>query len=174
MCIEPVLTELSGETMSMKSANTSSEARVDISARGIWSRGQRAFLDVRVFDPLARRYQNQTLKSAYRSHEMEKKRSYNERILHVENGSFTPLVFSALGGMGAECSMFYKRLSGLISEKRKEKMSVVSTWLRTKLSFALLRSSLLCVRGTRSRYHKPMVVESDIQIDMVESVIREL
>ena len=75
VCIEPVLTELTGETMTMRSANISSEARVDISARGIWSRGQRAFFDVRVFDPLARRYQNQTLKSAYRSHELEEKKS---------------------------------------------------------------------------------------------------
>ena len=83
-------------------------------------------------------------------------------------------MFSALGGMGAECSMFYKRLSGLISEKRNEKMSVVATWLRTKLSFALLRSSLLCVRGTRSRYYKPNIAEHDVQIDMAESVIREI
>ena len=29
-----------------------------------------------------------------------KKREYNERILEVENGSFTPLVFGTNGGMG--------------------------------------------------------------------------
>ena len=43
--------------------------------------------------------------------EKEKKRQYNERVLEVEHGSFTPLVFSSNGGMGRECSTFYKRLS---------------------------------------------------------------
>ena len=31
--------------------NHSEEARSDISARGFWRRGQRAFFDIRVFDP---------------------------------------------------------------------------------------------------------------------------
>ena len=30
---------------------------------------------------------------------MEEKQKSNERILHVENGSFTPLVFSINGGI---------------------------------------------------------------------------
>ena len=42
VCIEPALTELSGETMAMKSANTSSEARVDISARGNLVKGSKS------------------------------------------------------------------------------------------------------------------------------------
>ena len=39
------------------------------------------------------------------------KRMYNERVLEVENATFTPLVFSVYGGMAQECSVFYKRLS---------------------------------------------------------------
>ena len=83
VCVEPPLNELTGETLELRSANTSSEARLDISARGVWAKGQRAFFDVRVIDPLARKYNGQTPAQCYRSNEKEKKRSYNERVLQV-------------------------------------------------------------------------------------------
>ena len=38
----------------------------------------------------------------YEINEKEKKRSYNRRVLEVEHETFTPLVFSATGGMGRE------------------------------------------------------------------------
>jgi hypothetical protein len=136
VCVEPTLVELTEEEMSNRTANTSPEARLDISARGVWARNQRAFFDVRVFNPNAQRFQNQTLKGAYIANEKEKKRSYSQRILEVENGTFTPLVFSVHGGMGEECKMFYKRLSSLLSEKRKEDLLSVNAWVRTKIRFA--------------------------------------
>ena len=69
--------------------------------------------------------------------------------MNVEQGTFTPLVFSATGGMRRECSMFFKKLSQPISIKRKEKLSVVTYGIRCKISFALLQSCLLCIRGSR-------------------------
>ena len=75
VCIEPELSTLSGETLIPKSANTSDEARLDISARGVWTTGQRAFFDVRVFNPFARRYSGITLSQPYRSNESEKNAS---------------------------------------------------------------------------------------------------
>ena len=172
VCVEPQLNELTGETLAYRTANSANEARLDISARGVWTRQQRAFFDVRVFDPFARRYHGQTLSQSYRVNEMEKKRGYNERVLQVENGTFTPLVFSAAGGMGNEASVFYKRLASLIADKRNEKQSAVSSWIRTKISFALLRSALLCIRGSRHRYYRPVIAESDIVLDNHESKIR--
>ena len=144
--IEPALQSLSGEEIK---GNQSDEARSDISARGFWIRGQRAFFDIRVFDPNAQRYQSKTLRKCYEINEQEKKREYSSRILKVEQGTFTPLVFSATGGMGRECSMFVKKLSQLISIKRKKELSVVTYGIRCKISFALLRSCLLCIRGSR-------------------------
>ena len=44
VAIEPVLEKLSGETFKCKSTITSDDARLDVSARGFWTRGQRAFL----------------------------------------------------------------------------------------------------------------------------------
>ena len=174
VCVEPALHELTGETMQNRTANTSSEARLDVSARGFWTNGQKAFFYIRVFDPLARKYKGQTLSQCYRTNEKEKKRAYNQRVLEVENGTFTPLVFSALGGMGTECTIFYKRLANMLAEKRNVKQSCASNWLHTKLSYALLRSALLCVRGSRHRYYKPTIAETDIELVMKESAIRSV
>ena len=77
-----------------------------------------AFFDVRVFNPNARRYVKQEPSKRYQINEKEKKRFYNERIMQVEQGTFTPLVISVTRGMGRESSKFYSRLSELISEKR--------------------------------------------------------
>ena len=48
-------------------------------------------------------------------------------------GSFTPLVMTALGGMGREASKFYSRLSESIAEKRKERYSVIKNWISRKI-----------------------------------------
>ena len=49
----------------------------------------------------------------------KKKKNYNERILEVEHGSFTPIVMSAYGGIGKEGNKFFNRLAELLAEKEK-------------------------------------------------------
>jgi len=51
----------------------------------------------------------------------------------VEHSTFTPLVFSATGGMAHEATIFYKRLSSLLSEKWKEPYALVLGWVRGHL-----------------------------------------
>ena len=148
--VEPMLTPLSGENFQYRTANTDRDARPDVAARGVWIRGSRAFCDVRVFNPLARTYRNQTLAAAHKTNENEKKRAYQERIRHVEHGSFTPLVFSCFGGMSIECLRFYNHLSDKLSEKRDISGSLARSWVRTKLCFSLLRTANLCIRGSKT------------------------
>ena len=105
------LCELSSETLVPKTANKSSEARLDISARGVWTTGQRAFFDVRVFNPFARRYSGLTLSQAYKTNESEKKRHYNDRMMSIEHRTFTPLVLNSSGGVAPECCVFYQKLA---------------------------------------------------------------
>ena len=88
--IEPSLTPLSGERLAYKTANLDNGARPDVAARGFWVRGQKAFADVRIFNPIAKQYSKQDLKSSHRKNEKEKKRTYNERINQIEHASFTP------------------------------------------------------------------------------------
>jgi len=90
--------------------------------------------------------------------------------LNVENSTFTPLVFSVFGGMGVECQMFFKRLCHLLSEKCGENISIVTAWVRTKILFALLHSTLMCIRGCRYRYINP-IANTSIALD-VDAKIR--
>ena len=53
---------------------------------------------------MAQRYGSHKLTKAYEINEREKNRLYNGRILQLEHGSFSPLVITALGGMGREAS----------------------------------------------------------------------
>ena len=111
---ESALQEVTGEVLH-RSANTQNEARLDISARSFWERGQRAFFDVRVFNPFARSHVNRKLESVFTSNEKEKKRSYNKRIIEIEHGTFTPLVFSSMGGCSKETEVFIKRLTSKVA-----------------------------------------------------------
>ena len=56
--------------------------------------------------------------------------------------------------MGKEASDFVHTLALKISEKDNEPYALVSSWLRTKLSFEILKSALLCVRGSRTPFRK--------------------
>lgn len=42
----------------------------------------------------------------------KKKKSYNDRIINIEHGAFTPLEMSANAKMGRESQTFYTKLSG--------------------------------------------------------------
>ncbi|CAH3188373.1 unnamed protein product, partial [Porites lobata] len=60
----------------------------------------------------------------FKEQEEEKKRKYQQRVLDVEMGSFTPLVF----GTNAE----------KLLEKNGESYHITITWIRTLLSFEIL------------------------------------
>ena len=90
------------------------------------------------------------LASCFTHHERQKKRAYEQRVVEVENGSFTPLIFSTMGRLA---SIFYSRLAMMLSEKRQQPFSSTMGWLRCQLSFSFLRSSILCIRGSRSSHH---------------------
>ena len=64
VAIEPHLTPVTGENLP-RSSNTGDDARLDVSARGFWQRGQRAFFDVRVFNPFAPSHLKQNLQKVF-------------------------------------------------------------------------------------------------------------
>ena len=152
MEIEPRLQPLDNERLHLRSAVTSSEARLDIKAGGFWSRGVTAFFDVRVTHVNSKCYQNKTTSEVFKEQEDEKKRKYQQRVLDVEMGSFTPLVFGTNGGMGNECQRFLKHLADKIAQKDSEPYNSVIAWLRTQITFELIRSVHACVRGSRTPF----------------------
>ena len=167
---EPHLQPLSGESMTLRSAITDDGARLDIRARGFWAAAQDAYFDVRVFHPNAPSNCSGSISVAYKKHEDIKKRAYGQRVREIEHGVFTPLVFSTTGGMGREATTFYKRLADKLAWKQQKPYSVVMSWLRCKLSFAAIRSSIMCIRGSRSSTHRP-VRDADITLATSEGFV---
>ena len=76
------------------------ESKPDIRARGVWRTGQNAYLDVRITNANADSQKNQSIAKILKKHVNEKKRNYNSRIMNIEHGTFTPLIFSKNGGVG--------------------------------------------------------------------------
>ena len=147
---EPLLQPLHGEekAFQFQTANKEEEARSDIRVTGFWSRLRRAFFDITAFSPYAPSNQQKPL-SLFRKSEKRKYREYGERIREVEHGDFTPLVFSTSGGMGPQAEMVIKRIGMQLAEQQNLTPSVTISWIRCRLSFAILRSSLVCLRGSR-------------------------
>ena len=138
--LEPSFLALNGDEQTMrKIAKMNDEIRLDICATSFWGSGQKAFFDVRFFEPIAQRYSKQTLKQGYSMNKTEKKRHYNTRIMEVDQGSFMPLVFTVARGIGGEGRAFYSQLTTLLS-------------FRNGIgNVSLLRSMLLCLRGSRQK-----------------------
>ena len=165
--VEPHLQPLSGEYLSGASANSQDGARLDVAMNGLWGgRYEKTYLDIRVFNPFAPSNRHSNLSTCYRKHENEKKREYEQRILNVEHASFSPIVMSCTGGFGRIATNTYKRLASLLAEKRNQAYGPTMCWLRCRLSFSLLRSSIMALRGSRSAsgraIHSPPPVDRAI------------
>ena len=88
VAIEPDLQPLTGEMLSHRTSNCEEGACLDVSAHGFWGdRHDRAFFDVRMFNPLASSNCRSSLNATYRRHETTKKRSYEQRVREIEHGS---------------------------------------------------------------------------------------
>ena len=107
--------------------------------------------DVRVLDSDAPSYRNIPPAQVLRKAEQEKKSKYNP-ICERRHSSFTPLCVTVDGLMGTEMSIFLKHLSDALSLKWERPYSTTLCWVKIKLSFALVRATGLCIRGSRTKW----------------------
>jgi len=63
-------------------------------------------------------------------------------VIDIEKSSFNPLVFTTTRVMAPKCNRVNKRLAEKKSEKCREPYASVITYIRIKLRFAPLRSTL--------------------------------
>ena len=104
-------------------------------------------------------------KQIYGIHENEKKRKYNSRVTEIEQATFTPLAFTTTGWMADECLRYHSRLAEQLSAKKQESYATTISWVRAKVSFAILRSALLCLRGWRTPARRKLdVKDRDLEI----------
>ena len=107
--------------------------------------------------------------ASYRKHENKKRRKYEQRVVEIEHSMFIPFVLAWTGGVGPAATLTLKRV-GNLGEKHNSPYSHVMGFLRTRLSFALLRSTLMCLRGTRSSKSQPFNLHRDtVTIAIAES-----
>ena len=63
----------------------------------------------------------------------------------------SPSFFSTSGGMGPTVNVVYKRVASTIAQKHDKTYSKILHWIRCKLSYSLLRSAIMCLRGAATR-----------------------
>ena len=113
-------------------------------------------------------YKGLTTKQIYRQHESEKKRMYASRVLEVEQGSFTPVVFTTTGGMADECKRYHSRMAELLSNKKGEDYSSTISWIRVSLIRPPEVCAVfnLCLRGSHCTRRAPLnITDNDFEID---------
>ena len=144
--IEPKLQTLDGKICSSNCTTTDDDARLDIKANGLWgSRFNRTFFDVKICNPHAKSCPK-TIKDTYKYYESIKRNKYEERIRETERSSFNALSFACSGGAGPSASRVMKQLATKIRENRGEPYADSISYIRMKISFAILRSCVLCLR----------------------------
>ncbi|KAG0721638.1 hypothetical protein GWK47_046071 [Chionoecetes opilio] len=104
---EPTLLPLNGEHMQYMTANTANEARCGRKCSCFWSRGQRAFMDIRIFDPMAACYQRISLEAAHQKNERDKSGVMEIGFEMSTTAASHPLVFTTSGWMGPKAKCFY-------------------------------------------------------------------
>ena len=174
--VEPILQPVDGEIFERRTSNSANwgECKTRYSGKRLFqSSSTRFFFDIKMLNPNSASYLDIATKKVYENAERAKRALYNDRILHVERGTFAPLIFSVTGGTGQEARTFLRLLCEKISYKNRQDYSCVSNFIKCKLSFLIRKLVLLCVRGTRvSKKGDNELLENDFEFGCFESKLR--
>ena len=144
--LREVCKEVTIEPPLIPSKELGDKARLDISARGLWSGLDKTMFDVRILHPGAESYKGRNMESLFKQHESEKKSKYLDHVLNTEKCSFTPLVFTTHGGYGPEADRYHKRIATLLSQKRNILYSEAISFVRRRIRFSILRTTLIAIK----------------------------
>ncbi len=144
---EPRLQPLSGEYLSHRTAQpciTTDNARLDTRAIGFWFAAcSRRIFWCKGFQPECMHPTTCPEPSKLpKKHENENKHAYGQRVRDIEQGVSPPRLLNHRW-TGAKGQKNYSRYARL--DIRKKLFSIVISWLRCKLSFAAVRSSIMYI-----------------------------
>jgi len=103
--------------------------------------------DLRLVDTDVQSYCGVTPLAVLSSAEAKEKRKYLQAC-QAQRGTFTPLCMSIDGMMGREATVFFRQLADLLSAKWDKDYGSVMSWVCTRLSFAILHATFLCIHGS--------------------------
>ena len=118
--------------------------------RGVWQPQAEALFDIRVIDTDAQSHAHRSVKAVLATAE-EKKIKYNQAS-QAHHASFSPFVLMMNGLMAREARFVVQRIARALSTKWSKSYGVVMGWVQTRMSFAILRATNLCVRGSRVKW----------------------
>ena len=61
--------------------------------------------------------------------------------------------------LGSVAAFFVKRMCDFLAAKWERPYSVVSGWVRARISFAILRAALFCVRGSHTKWRSLGIID---------------
>ena len=122
-----------------------------VAVRGVWMPQELTLIDVRVIDTDANSYSNKSPQEGLRTAEIEKKRKHGAAC-EARRAAFTPFCVLVDELLGKEAQQFLKRLADDLARKWEKQYSETMEWIRARLSFAVLRASILCLRGSRTKW----------------------
>ena len=86
----------------------------------------------------------------YTSNMKTRRRTSNsDMCLRRRNAASLPLVFSTRGGCAPEADKFHKRDATLLAKKRNILYSEAISYVRCRVRFSILRTTLMAIRGHR-------------------------
>ena len=88
--------------------------------------------------------------------------------------TFTPLVFSCMGGMSRETQKYFNHLSEKICEKSKTPKYEMKYFIKTKLNLILIRSLTLYLGGTRTRQPNTELNMDDVSYIYTNSIVAQI
>ena len=125
------------------------EAQGDVAAHGFWKCGRSTTFDIRITDTDAVSYGNQASDKILESAAKEMRRKYEEACTERRQ-DFTPMVYSVDGMPCKAAWAAEKRLAAILAAKWNCQYSHMASLIRTWMSFVVVRSNTLLLRGDRA------------------------
>ena len=144
----------------VREANCSTDTTAlvaDQSVRGVWVPQVEALFDIKVIDTDAQSYCTRPPITILSNAETEKKKY--QQPCHDRRALFTPLCISVDGMIGKETTVFLKHTAERLSIKWDYSYSSVMCWVKTRLTFSILRATILCLRGSRTKWRSVDVID---------------
>ena len=153
------------ETVVIEAEDQQSETLIaDLCVREVWLPQAEALFDIRVVDTDAQSYLHHTPSRVLLNAEVEKKNKYAEACA-ARHAHFIPLCFFVDGLAGSEANCFLKRMACRLSSRWDRSYAEVLGWIRARLAFAIVQASVLCVRGSHTKW-RSLGLEDGAAIDL--------
>ena len=123
----------------------------DLGVRGVWNPQKQLMIDFKVVNTDAASYVGRSVRSVLESAAAGKKAKHKQACAD-RRADFTPFVCSTDGAIHREGQHFLRRLSARLSAKWEMPYARAMNFLRTRMSLAILRATVQCLRGARRKF----------------------